>query len=78
MIQSGEIYGGSAGFYDFGPNGTKLKNNLVAQWRKYFVLGREDVLEMESSIITPKKVFEASGHLAKFSDFMVKGKAFIY
>ena len=75
VVQSGEIYGGSAGFYDYGPNGTKLKNNIISLWRKIFVNGNENVLELESSLLTPKKVFEASGHLQKFSDLMVKGKS---
>ena len=75
LVQSGEIYGGCAGFYDYGPNGTKLKNNIISQWRKIFINGNENVLELESSLLTPKKVFEASGHLQKFSDFMVKGKS---
>ena len=73
ISQTAEIYGGAAGFYDFGPNGTKLKNNIIKKWKKHFVDGNENVLELESALLTPKKVFQASGHLQKFADFMVKG-----
>lgn len=73
IAQTGEIYGGTAGFYDFGPAGAKLKNNIIQQWKRHFVSGNENVLELQSAIITPKRVFEASGHLQKFADYMVKG-----
>lgn len=68
-----EIYGGMAGFYDLGPLGTMLKNNIVNLWREYFVIKHLDmVVEIETPIITPKIVFEASGHLQHFTDPIVE------
>jgi glycyl-tRNA synthetase len=68
-----EIYGGVSGFYDLGPLGTLLKNNIKELWRKYFILKHQDmVVEIETSVITPKKVFEASGHLEHFTDPIVE------
>jgi len=69
-----EIYGGSAGFYDYGPLGCALKNNLVELWRKYFVKG-EGFAEIDSPNISPEMVFVASGHLAKFADYLVECKS---
>ena len=70
--QSGEIYGGGAGLYDFGPLGTKLKNNVIREWKNVFVDGRPDVFEVDTAIITPEKVLQGSGHTEKFADLMVK------
>lgn len=67
------IYNGVAGLYDLGPLGTKLQNNIVEEWKKQFVLS-DGMLEITSPSLTPKAVFKASGHLEKFSDFMVKDK----
>ena len=68
-----EIYGGLAGFYDFGPLGSMLKNNIIKLWREYFVIKHLDmVIEIETPIITPKIVFEASGHLEHFTDPIVE------
>ena len=68
-----EIYGGVAGFYDLGPLGTLLKNNIVQLWREYFVIRHMDmVVEVETPVITPKVVFEASGHLQHFTDPIVE------
>jgi len=68
-----EIYGGMAGFYDLGPLGVMLKNNIVNLWREYFVIKHLDmVVEIETPIITPKIVFEASGHLQHFTDPIVE------
>jgi glycyl-tRNA synthetase len=68
---SNEIYGGSAGFYDYGPLGSSLENNIIQKWRNQFVL-REGFAEISTPIITPEKVFEASGHLKEFTDLMVE------
>ncbi len=71
--QSFEIYGGVGGFYDLGPLGVLLKNNIVSLWREYFVLKHQDlVVEVETPVITPKRVFEASGHLEHFTDPIVE------
>ena len=68
-----EIYGGVAGFYDLGPLGTMLKNNIVNLWRKYFVLKHQDmVVEIETPIIAPEVVLRASGHLEHFTDPIVE------
>ena len=70
VYQSGDIYGGFAGFWDFGPLGVELKNNLKKEWWKYFV-GREDVVGIDGSIITHPKIWKASGHVDSFSDVFV-------
>ena len=71
--QSEEIYGGMRGFYDYGVLGTKLKNNVIALWRRLFVHENE-FLEIDGSSINSEKVFKASGHLDKFVDVVVKCK----
>jgi glycyl-tRNA synthetase len=68
---SPEIYGGGvAGFYDFGPLGKTLKNNIENTIRRVFA--RNQLFEVECPIITPKAVWVASGHLGGFSDPLVK------
>ena len=68
-----EIYGGVAGFYDLGPLGSLLKNNIIQLWREYFIYMHSDlVVEIETPVITPKVVFEASGHLQHFTDPIVE------
>jgi glycyl-tRNA synthetase len=67
---SPEIYGGMAGFYDFGPAGKTLKNNIENAIRKLF--NKFQFFEVECPIVTPKIVWEASGHLGGFSDPLVK------
>lgn len=69
--QSFAIYGGLAGQYDFGPMGCALKSNILNLWRKWFIL-EEQMLEIESSILTPESVLKASGHVDRFADYMVK------
>lgn len=66
-----EIYGGNTGFYDYGPLGTSLKNNIISVWRKYFVI-REGFAEIDTPNLTPEEVFRASGHLEKFNDLMLE------
>jgi len=66
-----EIYGGAGGFVAYGPLGTRLKQNIENKLREIFVK-QIGILEMESSIITPGKVFEASGHVANFREPMVE------
>ncbi|WP_236751304.1 glycine--tRNA ligase [Acidianus sp. HS-5] len=68
-----EIYGGVGGLYDIGPVGTRIKNKIVQLWRKTFVEDNSEfVVEIETPMITPKKVFEASGHLENFTDPIVE------
>ena len=71
IVPSFEIYGGVAGFYDFGPPACGLKGNLLAEWRQHFVMA-ESMLEIECTNLTPEIVLETSGHVAKFTDLMVK------
>jgi len=69
-----EIYSNtSAGFYDYGPIGVKIRNNIVEFWRKEFVEANKG-LEIDGCQILPKAVFEASGHVANFADSVVKCK----
>ncbi|CAG8655128.1 3110_t:CDS:2, partial [Scutellospora calospora] len=62
-----------AGLYDYGPPGCALQSNILDLWRKHFVL-EEEMLEMDGAIITLADVLKTSGHVDKFSDWMVKDK----
>ncbi|KAJ7176560.1 hypothetical protein C8R46DRAFT_889415 [Mycena filopes] len=66
-----EIYGGVAGLYDYGPPGSSLQANILAEWRRHFIV-EESMLELDTTIMTPSSVFETSGHVARFADWMVK------
>jgi glycyl-tRNA synthetase len=66
-----EIYGGSGGFVTYGPLGARLKQNVEAKLRELFVK-KIGIYEMESSVIAPGKVFEASGHVDHFKEPMVE------
>ncbi|AVG23798.1 glycyl-tRNA synthetase [Pontimonas salivibrio] len=72
VFQAGEIYGGSRSAWDYGPLGTALKENIKRQWWRSMVQRREDVVGIDSSVILPKKVWEASGHVDVFSDPLVE------
>ncbi len=71
VYPSGEIYGGLAGFWDFGPLGVEMKNNLKQNWWNYFVRKRNDMVGIDGAIITNPKVWEASGHVTNFVDVAV-------
>lgn len=71
FFQGCEIYGGCAGLYDFGPVGCAIKTNLEQIWREHFVL-EEEMLEINTTCITPHVVLENSGHVARFTDLLVK------
>jgi glycyl-tRNA synthetase len=71
IFRSSDIYGGFSGFFDFGPLGVELFNNLKANFWNNFVQSREDVVGIEGSIISHPKVWEASGHLATFGDLLL-------
>jgi len=71
VYPSAEIYGGYAGFWDFGHLGAELKKNLKDDWWNFFVRQREDIVGIDGSIITNPKVWEASGHVNSFSDVLV-------
>ena len=72
VFQAGEIYGGSRSAWDYGPLGVELKENIKRQWWRSMVSGREDVVGIDSSIILPKKVWEASGHVEAFVDPLIE------
>lgn len=74
VFQAGEIYGGSRSAWDYGPLGTALKENIKKQWWRSMVQLREDVVGIDSSIILPREVWEASGHVEVFSDPLVECK----
>ena len=75
MYPSSEIYGGLAGFYDYGHLGTRLKHNFENIWRKYFLSLNDNFHEIETANIMPRDVFKASGHLEKFADPVVNCSA---
>lgn len=60
-----------SGLFDLGPLGCSIQNNLVDEWKKHFIIN-DRMLQVDCSILTPEIVFKASGHLAKFSDILVK------
>ena len=64
----GEIYGGTRAAWDYGPFGVELKENIKRQWWRSVVQGRDDVVGLDSSIILPRQVWVASGHVGVFSD----------
>ena len=68
---SNGAYGGTAGFYTFGPQGAALKRNVESAWRDRFTL-KEGNREIESPTVMPEPVFEASGHLETFDDMLVE------
>ncbi|MBT5576389.1 MAG: glycine--tRNA ligase [Microbacteriaceae bacterium] len=72
VFQSGEIYGGSRSAWDYGPLGVELKENIKRQWWRQMVQSRADVVGLDSAVILPKAVWEASGHVEVFSDPLVE------
>ncbi|HEY0946759.1 MAG TPA: glycine--tRNA ligase [Opitutaceae bacterium] len=74
VFPSSEIYGGLNGFFDYGPLGVELKKNIRDAWWRDMVQRRDDVVGIETSIIMHPKVWEASGHVAGFTDPLVDCK----
>ena len=68
----GEIYGGTKSAWDYGPLGVELKENIKKQWWRNMVTSREDVVGLDSSVILPRQVWEASGHVEVFTDPLVE------
>ncbi len=68
VYPSSEIYGGSRSAWDYGPLGVELKENVRRQWWKAMVTGRDDIVGLDSAVILAPQVWEASGHVATFSD----------
>ncbi|WP_197320159.1 glycine--tRNA ligase [Saccharomonospora sp. NB11] len=72
VFPSGEIYGGTRSAWDYGPLGVELKDNIKRQWWKTMVQNREDVVGLDSSVILPRQVWIASGHVGAFHDPLVE------
>ncbi len=74
IFPGSEIYGGFQGFWDYGPLGVELKNNLKREWWKKMVYQRDDVVGLDAAIVMNPKVWEASGHVSSFTDPLVECK----
>ncbi len=74
IFQGSEIYGGLANTWDYGPLGSRLKNNIKDSWRKRFVQERENAYEVDAAILMHPRVWEASGHVSGFSDPLIDCK----
>ncbi len=74
IFQGSEIYGGLANTWDYGPLGSRLKNNIKDTWRKRFIQERKNAYEIDAAILMHPKVWEASGHVASFSDPLIDCK----
>jgi glycyl-tRNA synthetase len=72
VYPAGEIYGGTRSAWDYGPLGVELKENIKRQWWRAMVTGRDDVVGLDSSIILPREVWVASGHVEVFNDPLVE------
>ncbi len=74
IFQSSEIYGGLNSCWDYGPLGVELKRNVKEAWWRAMVHSRRDIVGLDASILMHPKVWEASGHLAGFTDPLVDCK----
>ncbi len=74
IYPSSEIYGGIAGFWDYGPLGVELKNNVKKEWWKTIVYDQNDVVGIDASIVMNPVVWEKSGHIKAFTDPLVECK----
>ncbi len=74
VFQASEIYGGISGFWDWGPYGTEMVDNIRKAWWRAFVYGHQNVVGLDSTIIQSSKLWEASGHVETFVDPMVDCK----
>lgn len=74
IYPSSEIYGGITGFWDYGPRGVELKNNIKRQWWKTIVYQRNDVVGIDAAVVMNPKVWQASGHIKGFVDPLVECK----
>jgi glycyl-tRNA synthetase len=74
IFPASEIYGGIANTYDYGHYGVLLKNNVIGAWWKAMIQERDDVVAVDSAIIQHPRAWEASGHLAGFTDPLVDCK----
>ena len=74
IFQGSEIYGGLANTWDYGPLGSRLKNNVKDAWRKRFIQERNNAYELDADILMHPRVWEASGHVSGFSDPLIDCK----
>jgi glycyl-tRNA synthetase len=75
IFPSSEIYGGVGSTYDYGHYGVLLKNNVKSEWWRSMLQDRDDIVAIDSAIIQHPRVWEASGHLAGFTDPLIDCKA---
>jgi glycyl-tRNA synthetase len=71
VFRSSDIYGGYAGFWDCGPLGIEMFNNIKKEWWNFFVRKRDNVVGLDASIISHPKTWKASGHIENFNDVAV-------
>jgi glycyl-tRNA synthetase len=74
IYQGSEIYGGLANTWDYGPKGVILKENIKKVWKEHFIYTQENMLELDSGIFMNPKIWQASGHIAGFSDCLIDDK----
>jgi glycyl-tRNA synthetase len=74
VFRSSDIYGGFSGFWDYGPLGVELFNNIKQNWWNYFVRKKENIVGIDASIISHPRTWKASGHIENFADIFVKCK----
>ena len=74
IFQGSEIYGGLANTWDYGPLGSRLKNNIKDAWRKKFIQERPNAYEVDADILMHPRVWEASGHVESFADPLIDCK----
>ena len=72
IFQSSEIYGGLRGAWDYGPLGAALKDNVKAAWKRWMLQLRDDVVQLDASVLMHPRVWEASGHVGGFTDPLVE------
>ena len=75
IFQSSEVYGGTGSVWDYGPLGVELKKNLKDRWWHAMVRARDDIEGLDAAILMHPKVWEASGHVAGFTDPLIDCKA---
>ena len=71
VFPSSEIYGGMGSTFDYGHYGVLMKNNIRERWFEAMVKNRDDIVSLDSAIILHPKVWEASGHVAGFTDPLI-------
>ncbi len=74
VYQSSEIYDGLSAVYDYGPNGTELKNNIRSYWWKAMVQMHENIVGIDSAIFMHPTIWKASGHVDAFNDPLIDNK----